>query len=84
MQANDTSDIDLQWEHEFKLTKAKDDDGKVISIGVSSFNVLNHPNFSGYIGSINSVDPITGASRFMQPTSASAGRQLQFSIGYRF
>jgi hypothetical protein len=84
LQAKATADLDLQWEHEFNLTKAKDEDAKVISIGVSSFNVLNHANFSGYIGSINSVDPVTNASRFMQPTSAQPGRQMQFSVGYRF
>ena len=84
LQAKATADLDLQWEHEFSLTKAKGDDAKVISVGVSFFNVLNHTNFSGYIGSINSVDPVTNASRFMQPTSAQPGRQMQFSIGYRF
>jgi outer membrane receptor protein involved in Fe transport len=49
-----------------------------------SFNVLNHTNFSGYIGSLNSIDPITNVSRFMQPTGASPGRQFQFTLGYRF
>ena len=77
LQSNSTVGLDLQWEHEFNLTKAKDEEAKVISIGVSAFNVLNHANYSGYIGSLTST-------RFMQPTSAQAGRQMQFSIGYRF
>jgi hypothetical protein len=77
LQSNATIGLDLQWEHEFNLTKAKDEDAKVISTGVSAFNVLNHTNYSSYIGSLAST-------RFMQPTSAQAGRQMQFSIGYRF
>ncbi len=77
LQSKATVGLDLQWEHEFNLTKSKDDDAKVISTGVSAFNVLNHTNYSGYIGSLTST-------RFMQPTSAQPGRQMQFSIGYRF
>ncbi|MDP9050890.1 MAG: TonB-dependent receptor [Acidobacteriota bacterium] len=77
LQSKGSVGLDLQWEHEFNLTKAKDEDAKVISTGVSAFNVLNHTNYSGYIGSLAST-------RFMQPTSAQAGRQIQFAIGYRF
>jgi len=84
LQARATANVDLQWEHEFNLTKAKDEDAKVISTGISAFNVLNHTNYSDYIGYINSMDPITQVSRFMQPSSAQPGRRLQFSIGYRF
>jgi hypothetical protein len=77
LQATAIAGLDLNWEHEFKLTKAKDDDAKVITAGVSAFNVLNHANYAGYIGAINSP-------KFMQPTSSLNGRQMQFSIGYRF
>jgi Carboxypeptidase regulatory-like domain/TonB dependent receptor len=78
LQGKTTANLDLQWEHEFKLTKpANDDHARVITAGVSAFNVLNHPNFSGYIGAQNS--PF-----FMQPTSAPNGRQIQLSVGFRF
>lgn len=77
LQAKATANLDLQWDHDFKLTKAKEDKAKVISVGASSFNVFNHANYSGYIGSLSST-------RFMQPTSAQPGRQMQFSVGYRF
>ena len=77
LQGTATAGLDLQWSHDFQLTKTTGDKAKVLSTGVSSFNVLNHTNYMGYIGDLNS-------SRFMQPTSALNGRQMQFSIGYRF
>ncbi len=77
LRAKATANLDLQWNHDFRLTKAKDDKAKVISIGVGAFNALNHANYSSYIGSLSST-------RFMQPTLAQPGRQMQFSIGYRF
>jgi hypothetical protein len=77
LQTAGTVNLDLQWEHDFKLTKDDGDKAKFLSAGVGAFNVLNHTNSSGYIGAQNS-------SKFMQPTSAANGRQLQFSAGYRF
>jgi hypothetical protein len=59
------------------LGKGKEDDAKVISLGISAFDILNHPNFTNYVGNIRS-------SLFMQPTVAMPGRQLQFSFGFRF
>jgi hypothetical protein len=69
--------LDLAWNHDFQLTQATGDKAKVLSAGISSFNVLNHTNYTNYIGALNS-------SRFMQPTAANNGRQMQFSVGYRF
>ncbi|MDP9038032.1 MAG: TonB-dependent receptor [Acidobacteriota bacterium] len=77
LQGSGTANFDVLWEHEFQLTKAKGDEAKVLSTGLAAFNVLNHPNYSGYIGSLSST-------RFEQPTTAAAGRQIQFSVGYRF
>ena len=77
LQGGGTVGLDLAWEHDFQLTKVGGDKAKVITAGVSSFNVLNHTNYTGYIGSQSS-------SRFMQPTSAVNARQMQFSVGYRF
>ena len=70
-------ELDLLYSHDFYLTKARDDDARVISAGISAFNVLNHSNYNGYIGTVSSAN-------FMQPTGASPGRQLQFTVGYRF
>jgi hypothetical protein len=75
--AGGTADLDLLWDHDFRLTKATGDNAKILSAGISAFNVLNRTNFTSYIGTLSS-------SLFGQPTAALAGRQLQFSLGYRF
>jgi hypothetical protein len=72
-----TQDVDALWSHDFKWGKGKEDDARVISLGISAFDVLNHPNFTKYEGNARS-------SLFMQPTVAMPGRQLQFSFGFRF
>jgi hypothetical protein len=77
LQGGGTAELDLTYAHDFYLTKNRDDNARVISAGISAFNVFNHSNFTNYIGTITS-------SQFGLPTSASPGRQLQFSIGYRF
>ena len=78
MRGGGTVGLDLAWNHDFQLTKATGDKAKVLSTGISSFNVLNHTNYTGYIGALSAKE------RFMQPTAALNGRQMQFSIGYRF
>jgi outer membrane receptor protein involved in Fe transport len=69
--------LDLLYSHDFFLTKAKGDGARVLSAGVSAFNVLNRTNYTGYVGTLSS-------SRFGEPTAAQPGRQMQFSVGYRF
>ena len=55
LQGGGTADLDLQWEHDFQLTRATPDDkAKILSTGVSALNVFNHANFTGYIGALNS------------------------------
>ncbi len=80
LKAGGVASLDLLYAHDFNLNRAspKDGDGaKVFSAGVSGFNVLNRTNYTSYIGALSS--PLFG-----QPTGSLAGRQLQFSIGYRF
>jgi hypothetical protein len=77
LQGGGVASLDLMYDHDFVLGKAKGDDARVISAGVSAFNVLNRTNYTSYIGTLSS-------SRFGQPTAALAGRQVQFSVGYRF
>ncbi len=77
LQGGGVASLDLLYGHDFYLTKARDDKARILSAGVSAFNVLNRTNYTGYIGTLSSV-------RFAQPTAALAGRQLQFSVGYRF
>src|SRR5215469_5638746 len=76
-QGGGVASLDLLYNHDFFLTKAKDDNAKILSAGVSAFNVLNRTNYTSYIGTLSS-------SRFGQPTAALAARQLQFSVGFRF
>jgi hypothetical protein len=75
--ASGVASLDLLYSHDFFLTKEKGDKAKILSAGVSAFNVLNRTNYTSYIGTLSS-------SRFGQPTAALAGRQFQFSVGYRF
>jgi len=77
LQAGGTKDLDLLWSHDFYLTKSRGDKEKVLSAGLSAFNVLNQTNYTNYVGALSS-------SLFGQPTAAQAGRQLQFSAGFRF
>jgi hypothetical protein len=77
LQAGGVASLDLLYNHDFRLTKEKGDKAKFLSADVSAFNVLNRTNYTNYIGSLSS-------SLFEHPTAALAGRQLQFSIGYRF
>ena len=77
LQAGGTADLDLIWNHDFQITKDTGDKAKVLTAGVSAFNILNHTNYTTYIGTLSS-------SLFGQPTAALPGRQMQFSLGYRF
>ncbi len=77
LQAGGVASLDLLYDHDFRLTKETGDKAKFLSAGISAFNVLNRTNFTNYIGALSS-------SLFEHPTAALAGRQLQFSLGYRF
>jgi hypothetical protein len=77
LESGGVASLDLLYSHDFFLTRDKGDKARILSAGVSAFNVLNRTNFTSYIGTLSS-------SRFGEPTAALAGRQLQFSVGYRF
>jgi hypothetical protein len=67
-----TRDVDVRWAHDLTLTKSKS-----VTMSADIFNLLNHPNFAGYVGNIRS--PLFGL-----PTTASAGRRLQLSVSSKF
>lgn len=77
LQGSGLATLDLQWDHDFHLTHAKGEHAKLLNLGVSGFNILNHPNFSNFIGSVRS--PL-----YQQPTTALPPRQLQFGLRYQF
>jgi hypothetical protein len=68
--------LDLNLSHDFVLSKQKKE-AKVLSISLSSFNVLNHPNYVTYIGTISS--PLFG-----KPASAQPPRRLQLDVKFKF
>jgi hypothetical protein len=77
LRAGGVASLDLLWDHDFRLMKETGDNAKVLTAGVSDFNVLNRTNYTNYIGTVNS-------SLFTQPTAALSWRQLQFSLGFHF
>ncbi len=69
--------VDLRWSHEFAVGGEKGEDAPGWYIGVDAFNVLNHVNYSGLVGTRSS--PFFG-----QPIAARPPRQIQLSAGLHF
>jgi hypothetical protein len=69
-------DLDLNLSHDFPLSKAKKE-SKVISLSLNAFNVLNHPNYVTYIGTISS--PFFG-----KPVAANPPRRMQMDVQFKF
>ena len=77
LQGGGTVSMDLSWDHDLHLNHGKKENARLLNFGVSAFNVLNHANFTNYVGSIRS--PFFGTA-----TTALPGRQMQFSARYQF
>ena len=82
LQGGGNTDFDLLWDHDIHLTKAKgkqakDAQAKVLNFSASVYNVMNHANFTNYIGTLTST-------RFGQPSAANSARQWQFGARYQF
>jgi hypothetical protein len=69
-------ELDLNLAHDFILTKAGKE-GPIATIGINSFNVLNHPNDVTYIGVISS--PFFG-----QAVAALPPRRMQLDVEFKF
>ncbi|MEA2238092.1 MAG: hypothetical protein QOC81_2816 [Thermoanaerobaculia bacterium] len=69
--------VDLRWSHDVRLSEAKGEKGSELTLSVDAFNILNHPNFAGYVGNVRS--PF-----YLSPTSVSPGRRLQLSAEVKF
>jgi len=69
-------DVDVRWSHAFDLPMASKDKATT-TIGVDAFNVLNHVNYSNYVGNISS--PFFGRAISAQPP-----RRLQLSFRFKF
>ncbi|MDQ1390320.1 MAG: hypothetical protein QOF56_3774 [Acidobacteriaceae bacterium] len=68
--------LDLNLSHDFPLSKRKEE-ARVITVSLNSFNVLNHPNYLTYIGTISS--PLFG-----QPVAAQPPRRMQLDVQFKF
>ena len=68
--------LDLNLAHDFPLSKQQKE-AKVISVALNSFNVLNHPNYVTYIGTISS--PLFG-----MPVAAQDPRHMQLNVEFKF
>jgi len=71
-----TIDLDLNLSHDFPFSKAKKE-AKVLIVSLNSFNVLNHPNYVTYIGTVRS--PLFG-----QPVAAQPPRRMQLDVQFKF
>ena len=71
-----TINLDLNLAHDFPLSKKKKE-SRIISVALNSFNVLNHPNYVTYIGTITS--PLFG-----HPASAQPPRRMQLDVQFKF
>lgn len=71
-----TLNLDLNVSHDFQLSKANKE-SKILSVSLNSFNVLNHPNYVTYIGTVSS--PLFG-----QPVAAQPPRRMQLDVQFKF
>ena len=69
-------DLDLNIAHDFKLGKTAKEQ-KILTVGLNSFNVLNHTNDMTYVGVITS--PFFGHAVAAQPP-----RRMQLDVQFKF
>jgi hypothetical protein len=77
LRASGFSTVDVRWSHDVRLTEAKGENARDLTLSIDAFNVLNHPNFGGYVGNIRS--PF-----YLSPTSVFPSRRLQLSAEVKF
>lgn len=70
------SDVDLRWSHELPVALARTK-GNGLTVSADVFNLMNHTNFSGYVGNVRS--PF-----YLAPTNAGLGRRIQLSLEATF
>jgi hypothetical protein len=77
LRASGYRSVDVRWSHDVRLTELKGEKGRELTVSVDAFNILNHPNFAGYVGNVRS--PF-----YLSPTTVSPGRRLQLSAEVKF
>jgi hypothetical protein len=71
-----TIGLDLNLSRDFPLSKRKEEK-KILSVSLNSFNVLNHPNYLTYVGTISS-------QLFGKPVAAQPPRRMQLNVQFKF
>src|SRR5262249_33868873 len=69
--------LDVRWSRDFYLNRVKRDKGPTATLGLDAFNVLNHVNYSAYVG-------VQSSPFFGMPVAALPVRRLQASFRFRF
>lgn len=77
LQGPGMAQLDLRWSRDFFLDRQNKDKGPAVTAGLDAFNVLNHVNYAGYVGTVSS--PFFGHA-----VSALPVRRLQASLRFRF
>jgi hypothetical protein len=77
LQGPGQASLDLRWSHEFAIGAGKGEDAPAWSIGVDAFNLTNHVNYAGFVGTITS--PFFGRA-----VAALPPRRIQLSAGFHF
>jgi hypothetical protein len=77
LQGPSYADLDLRLSRDFYLNKAKREKGGVTTLGFEAFNVLNHVNYSYYVGNLQS-------HFFGHAVSALPSRRLQLTLRVKF
>ena len=67
--------LDVRVSRDVKLAKRKSE--RALTLGLDAFNLTNHVNYGSFVGTL-------GSPLFLQPISARAPRQLQFSARVKF
>jgi hypothetical protein len=71
------ANFDLRLSRDFYLNKDKKEKGKVLTFGFDAFDVINHVNYSYYVGDLSS--PFYGHAVSAYPT-----RRLQLTSRFKF
>ena len=69
-------ELDLNAGHDFPLTK-EGRKGPIASLTLNAFNVLNHPNYTTFLG-------VAGSPFFGRPVQAEPPRRMQLNIEFKF
>ena len=71
------AEYDFPWFRDFKLTGPRNEVVPTLTISMDAFNLLNHVNYTNYVGNLSS--PFFGRAVSAQPP-----RRLQFSTRFAF